>query len=135
MTINVLSNDCDATSAACSLTQVISVTVTGTTMNMHQAGQFVTLAGVTLNGDYEITNGNLQPLTITNARGTAAGWAVVGQVTDFKTTGAPPRAATPQATYEPPVHPGQQPRLGSLRRHPPHGHPRRCRRRDRGSDR
>ena len=68
-------------------------------MNMHQAGQFVTLAGVTLNGDYKITNGNLQPLTITNARGTAAGWAVIGQVTDFKTTGAPASCDT-AATYD-----------------------------------
>ena len=98
-TISVLSNDCDATSAACSLTQVVSVTLTGTTLNMHQAGQFVTLAGVTLNGDYAITNGNMQPLTITNARGTAAGWAVVGQVTDFKTTGAPAASCNTAAGY------------------------------------
>jgi len=87
--ISILGNQCDATTALCSLTQVIDVTVTGTTMTMNQAAQFVTLAGVTLNGEYKLTNGAIQAITVTNARGSAAGWSVTGQVTDFKTATAP----------------------------------------------
>ena len=59
-------------------------------MTMHQAGQFVTLAGVTLNGEYKLTNGAIQPITVTNARGTAAGWSVTGAVTDFKVNATDP---------------------------------------------
>ncbi len=88
--ISILSNDCDATAAPCSLTQVIDVTVTGTTMTMHQAAQFVTLAGVTLNGEFQLTNGSIQPITVTNARGTSAGWSVTGQVSDFKVNATDP---------------------------------------------
>jgi hypothetical protein len=40
---------------------------------------------VTLNGEYQLTNGTIQPVTVTNARGTSAGWSVTGQVSDFKT--------------------------------------------------
>ncbi len=88
--ITILGNQCDATASPCSLTQVIDVTVTGTTMKMDQAGQFVTLAGVTLNGEYQLTNGAIQPITVTNARGTASGWSVTGQVSDFKVNSGDP---------------------------------------------
>ena len=84
VTINILANQCDATTVACSLGQVVSVTVTGTTMKLDQTSQFVTMGGVTLNGEYQVTSGAVQQLTVTNARGTAPGWTVTGQVTDFK---------------------------------------------------
>jgi hypothetical protein len=99
--ISVLGNHCDATSTSCSLTQVISVTVTGTTMTMDQAGSDVTLGGVTLDGEYKVTSGALQQITVTNARGTAAGWSVTGLVTTDFTNGtyAGGGCATP-ATYD-----------------------------------
>lgn len=99
VTISILANDCDATSASCALSQVLSVQVTGTTLTLHQAAQFVTLSGVTLNGQYRLSTGNLQEITVTNARGTAPGWAVTGQVTDFTTTGTPPGSCNTAAGY------------------------------------
>jgi hypothetical protein len=83
VTINILANECDATTDPCSLSQEISVEVIGTTMTMAQAGQFVTMGAVTLNGEYQVTTGAIQPVTVTNARGTAPGWNVTGTVSDF----------------------------------------------------
>lgn len=85
VTISILADQCtwDEATGDCSLTQKIQLTVTGAAMTLDQAGSTVQLDGVTLDGDYQITSGALQQLTITNARGTAAGWSVTGVVTDF----------------------------------------------------
>jgi hypothetical protein len=83
VTINILANQCDATDDPCSLSQVITVEVIGATMTMDQAGQFVSMADVVLDGEYKVSTGAIQQITVTNARGTAAGWNVTGTVSDF----------------------------------------------------
>jgi hypothetical protein len=78
VTIAVLGDFCDATTEACSLDQVIEVTVVGDTMTLQQAGSLVTLASITLDGQPQTTGGDLNGLTIVNARGTDAGWDLTG---------------------------------------------------------
>ncbi len=114
--VTVLANTCDATSAPCSLSQVVLFNVAGTTMTFTQANDFcdttgevngfdpvtghpivlpgalgcqnVGLAGfplgaIVLDGNPQVATGSLNDLTVTNARGTAAGWTVTAYSTDY----------------------------------------------------
>ena len=82
--VTILGDTCDATAAACDLDQVVQVQVIGATMTMKQAGALINLAPITLNGQPQGTQGALNGMTVTNARGTDAGWSVTGQMTtDF----------------------------------------------------
>lgn len=82
--IAVLSGQCDATAAACSLSQTIQSQVIGASMTLDQAGALVSLNPITLNGQPQTTTGALNGLTVTNARGTDAGWSLTGEmVGDF----------------------------------------------------
>ncbi|MFP3900458.1 MAG: Ig-like domain-containing protein [Acidimicrobiia bacterium] len=84
VTITILGDACDATTSSCDLDQVVEVEVTGDTMTMEQAGALVTLGGITLNGQPQTTGGDLNGLTVVNARGTDAGWSLTGQMSgDF----------------------------------------------------
>ncbi|HEX6237763.1 MAG TPA: Ig-like domain-containing protein [Acidimicrobiales bacterium] len=84
VTITILGDLCDATISSCDLTQVVEVEVTGASMTMDQAGALVSLAGITLNGQPQTTGGDLNGLTVINARGTDAGWSLTGQMSgDF----------------------------------------------------
>lgn len=84
VTITILGDVCDATTSSCDLDQVVEVQVTGDTMTMEQAGALVTLGGITLNGQPQTTGGDLNGLTVVNARGTDAGWSLTGQMSgDF----------------------------------------------------
>lgn len=85
--ITILGNLCDATSAPCSLGQILTLSVTGSTMTLEQTSANVTMSPVTLNGLHQISSGALQQLKITNRRGTSAGWSVTGAVTDLKNSG------------------------------------------------
>ena len=45
-----------------------------------------------------MSSGAIQPVTVTNARGTAAGWTVTGYVTDLGTAGSPTVTPLPGVT-------------------------------------
>lgn len=89
VSIQVLANECDATAASCSLTEIVVQPVVGTTMSFAKAEGLVVLSPVVLDGDAAVSTGALQSVTVNNARGTAAGWTVTGYVTDLGTTGGP----------------------------------------------
>jgi hypothetical protein len=93
VTIEVLGNQCEA-NPSCSLDQIIELDVEGTTLSMEQAGADVALETVTLDGTPQSTTGEINNVTVIDARGDGAGWDLVGSVTDFKTdpaVGACPR--------------------------------------------
>ncbi len=112
ITINVLASACDATSGACSLTQIVDFTITGQQLTFEQTDQFVSLADPTnpdgldgipgnaddgellLSGQPKTVEGSLNDITVTNARGDAAGWTVTAYSTDYGTPGGP-TVATP----------------------------------------
>lgn len=84
VTVGILGDTCDASSAECSLDQVVQVQVNGSSMTMKQAGSLIELGAVTLNGKPQKTMGTINGLTVVNARGTDAGWSLTGQMTsDF----------------------------------------------------
>jgi hypothetical protein len=88
--ITVLADQCDATSAECSLTEIVVQPVVGTTMTLDKAPGQVIMSTVILNGQPQASTGAIQQLTVTNARGTAAAWNVTGYVTDLGIAGLTP---------------------------------------------
>jgi hypothetical protein len=97
-TIAVLANQCDATTGPCELTEIVVQPVIGTTMTMDKAPGFVVMTPVVLNGQAQVSSGNIQPVVVTNARGTAAGWSVTGYVTDLGAPGSPTISPLPGVT-------------------------------------
>jgi hypothetical protein len=97
-TITVLANQCDATTGPCSLTEIVVQPVIGTTMTMDKAPGVVQMTPVVLNGQAQVSTGSIQPVVVTNARGTAAGWSVSGYVTDLGAPGAPTFSPLPGVT-------------------------------------
>ena len=89
VTVTILGNLCDATAGACSLNQIITVTVSGATLTLEQTGQFVTMSPVTLNGSAQVSTGAINQMTVTNSRGDLVGWTVSGYVTDLATAAGP----------------------------------------------
>lgn len=89
VSISILANSCDATAAACSLTEIVVQPVVGTTMTLDKVAGLVQMSPVVLNGDPQASTGSLQDITVTNARGSAAGWSVSGFVTDLGAPGGP----------------------------------------------
>ncbi len=102
VTVNVavLNNQCTA-SPSCNLKQVLLLPVLPSTLSMSDAPAYgnpsfstAVLGGVvsgsscvpgpiTLNGQPQQACGALNPITVVNARGTDAQWAITAQVTDF----------------------------------------------------
>jgi hypothetical protein len=89
VSITILANSCTATSAACSLTEIVVQPVIGTTMTLDKVAGLVVMSPVILNGQAQASSGTLQNLTVTNARGTAAAWSLSGFVTDLGAAGGP----------------------------------------------
>lgn len=89
VSITVLANSCDATTAACSLTEIVVQPVVGTTMTLDKTAGLVVMSPVVLNGDAQASSGSLQDVTVTNARGSAAAWSLSGFVTDLGAPGSP----------------------------------------------
>ena len=90
---------CDPTAGSCPTGPVVPVPVpvTPTGLTAHQADWFVPLGTVVLRGDYAVVSGALQPLTITDARGSGLGWSVTATVSDFvDATASGPTCAAPQ---------------------------------------
>lgn len=83
VTVEVLGNQCEA-NPSCSLDQILQFDVEGSTLSMEQAGADVQLETVTLDGTPQSTTGELNNVTVIDARGDGAGWDLVGSVTDFK---------------------------------------------------
>lgn len=92
VTVSVLANSCDATAAACSLTQIVTFTVNGAPMTLTQADQFIALSDITLNGQPQIASGTLNDVVVLNQRGSAAGWTVSAYSTDYGIAGLAPTA-------------------------------------------
>lgn len=84
VTVDVLGNQCEA-NPSCSLDQILEFDVEGTTLSMEQDAAEVVLDTVTLDGTPQSTTGELNNVTVIDARGDGAGWDLVGTVTDFKT--------------------------------------------------
>ncbi len=76
---------CDPLAGSCPTGPVVPVPVpvTPTGLVAHQADWFVPLGNVVLRGDYAVVSGALQPLTITDARGSGLGWSITASVSDF----------------------------------------------------
>ncbi len=89
VSITILANSCTATTTACSLTEIVVQPVIGTTMTLDKVAGLVVMSPVVLNGQAQASSGTLRDLTVTNARGTAAGWTLSGFVTDLGATGGP----------------------------------------------
>jgi len=99
--VAVLNNQCTVSGPSCSLKQVLLLPVLPSTLSMSEAAAYgnpsfstAVLGGVVtgsscvpgplqLNGQPRQACGAMNPLTIVNARGTDAQWAVTAQVTDF----------------------------------------------------
>jgi hypothetical protein len=88
ITITVLANQCNATTASCNLQQILVLPVVGTTMTMDKVPGLVGLSTVALNGQPQVSTGAINAITVTNARGTAAGWSVTAYATDLGTASA-----------------------------------------------
>jgi hypothetical protein len=67
-----------------SATQKITAAVTGGALTLTSAGSTVALPAATPG---QTTTGNLNAVTVSDLRGTNAGWDLVGQVTDFTAAG------------------------------------------------
>lgn len=89
VSIGILANSCDATSAACALTEIVVQPVVGTVMTLDKGAGLVVMDPVVLNGQAQASNGSLQNLLVTNARGSSAGWTLSGFVTDLGAPGSP----------------------------------------------
>jgi hypothetical protein len=93
--ITILANQCDATAATCSLTEIVVQPVIGTTMTFDKVAGQVIMSPVVLNGQAQASTGAIQQVTVTNARGTAAPWTVTGYVTDLGVPGLSPTITLP----------------------------------------
>jgi len=89
VSISILANSCDATSAACALTEIVVQPVVGTTMTLDKGAGLVVMDPVVLNGQAQASSGSLQNLLVKNARGSSAGWTLSGFVTDLGAPGSP----------------------------------------------
>lgn len=89
ITVEVLGNQCEA-NPSCQLDQIIEFDVEGSTLSMEQAGGEVVLETITLDGTPQSTTGELNNVTVIDARGDGSGWDLVGSVTDFKTESTVP---------------------------------------------
>jgi hypothetical protein len=78
-----------ATTAPCSLTEIVVQPVIGTTMSLAKEAGLVEMAAITLNGNSQASAGSLRDLTVTNARGTASPWTLTGFITDLGAAGSP----------------------------------------------
>ncbi len=66
---------------------VITSEITGAALTMAVSGNSVTLNPLVLSGRDQITSGLLSPVEVIDPRGTAAGWSLTGQVSDFTSAG------------------------------------------------
>jgi Neocarzinostatin family len=97
--------NCDVTTQAnCQLKQIVVIPVSGADLTMSQNGTPPvidtlghTVVGtncsgpaVTLNGKPQNACGVMAPVTVTNARGSDAGWSLTGQISDFLDASVPP---------------------------------------------
>jgi hypothetical protein len=98
ISVSVLANQCNATTTSCNLQEIVVVPVVGTTMTMDKVPGFVQLTPVALNGQAQVTTGAISAITVTNARGTAAGWSVTAYATDLGTASSPKFSPLPGVT-------------------------------------
>jgi len=98
ITVTVLANQCAATTASCNLQQILVLPVVGTTMTLDKVPGLVGLSTVTLNGKPQVSTGAINAITVTNARGTAAGWSVTAYATDLGTASAATFSPLPGVT-------------------------------------
>ena len=78
-------NACTGTN--CEVKQIVSVTVNPGVLTISQATNAVTLSTITLDGTEQTSTGNINKVTVKDARGTLDGWAVTATMTDFTKSG------------------------------------------------
>ena len=72
-----------AGAAGCQVLQTVNLTVTGSTLSIAQAGNQIAMSGVTLNGQQQTSTGQLNNVTITDARGSLVGWTVTATMSNL----------------------------------------------------
>ena len=77
-------NSCDLNQV---VTQVVNGVATGLTINEGQTGTGVTMTPITLNGFQQVSTGNINPITLIDARGTLVGWSLTAQFQNANFTG------------------------------------------------
>lgn len=98
ITVTVLADQCNATTASCNLTEIVVQPVVGTTMTMDKVAGLVQMSPVVLNGHEQVSTGAINAITVTNARGTASAWSVTAYVTDIGAAGTPNFTPLPGVT-------------------------------------
>lgn len=98
ISITILDTNCDAATTPCDLSEVVVQAVTGSVMTMDTVTDQVALTPLVLNGKAQVATGAIHPITITNARGSAAGWTITAYATDFGAVGAPTFSPLPGVT-------------------------------------
>ena len=130
--IDIFGNLCNATAGSCPLSQILTLPVQPNTRMLEQAGSSVTLidavtvlgadllpgtaddpaipvpAPILLNGDPQLAVGQLNQMTVTNARGDDAGWEITGDVTSLHHRRRPDLHGSADH-LEQPLHPRRQP--------------------------
>jgi hypothetical protein len=95
VSISILANQCDATNDPCTLTQIVVQPVVGTVLTFDKEPGVIQMSTVVLDGDAQVSTGTLNQVTVTNARGTAAGWSLTAYSTDIGADGGPTLELTP----------------------------------------
>lgn len=91
-TVTFSANSCTGTN--CQISQIITVTVNPGVISISQNSNAVTLTAVTLDGTEKTSTGNLNQVTVNDARGTLAGWSVTATMTNFSKSGGSASNAT-----------------------------------------
>ena len=78
----------NATGGVGSKYQAVTVNVVGSPLQLDVAGQLVSLPTVKLDGTDKVTSSPIKQVKVLDPRGSASGWNVVGQLSDFKGTTA-----------------------------------------------
>ena len=67
--------------------QNVELDVIGGDLTMSQAADLIVMSPITLNGTDQVSNGAVNKVTVTDARGSSAGWSLSARLTDLTTGG------------------------------------------------
>lgn len=84
-TVDIAGDNCTSkpVNTTCSLTQTLTLQITGGNLSMSKVPGTVPMSGITLNGAPQTSTGDIKTVTVTDARGGAAGWSLTGVLSDF----------------------------------------------------
>lgn len=75
------------TGGQCQLFQNVTLQVTGGDLSMAKDPGNVVMSGITLNGLNQVSTGNVRQVTVTDARGSSAGWTLNASLSDLTNGG------------------------------------------------